>query len=270
MAIRMGIAGAAGRMGRALIAASAERSDLRLSALLVRDAGQGANLALPANADHAPDIVSAPERLFALSDIVIDFTSPAASVLHAGLAAERGMPLVLGTTGFDAKGERAIRAAAKKTALLRAANFATGIALLVHLVRKAAATLDMGYDIEILEMHHAMKRDAPSGTALALGDAAAEGRGRAASFAASDRSGIRKTGEIGFAVLRGGDVIGDHEVIFAGAGERLSLAHRATDRLVFARGALRAAAWLYGRPAGLYGLDDMLGLRAPEDRTDGE
>lgn len=261
MTVRIGIAGAAGRMGRALIAAIREREDCSLSALSLhrqedaaRLADLGASLPAPAPDAHA---------LFAASDVVIDFTRPDAGIDHAAIAADTNTPLIVGTTGFTESEEHVLAVAGKRTALFRAANFSLGIALLGHLVRRAAHVLDEDFDIEIHEMHHRRKVDAPSGTALALGDAAARGRGQTdrSRFAAGDRSGQRLPGDIGFSVLRGGDVVGEHEVVFAGAGERLILGHRADDRMIFARGAVRAALWIIGREPGLYGMDDLLGLK---------
>jgi 4-hydroxy-tetrahydrodipicolinate reductase len=172
---------------------------------------------------------------------------------------------VIGTTGLSAEQEQALRAAASSTAIMRAANMSLGVNLLLGLTEQVARALGAdAFDIEILEMHHKHKVDAPSGTALALGQAAARGRGvdlgEMADRARDGMTGARRTGAIGFAALRGGDVVGDHVVIFAGAGERVELAHRATDRGIYARGAVTAARWLHGRPAGLYRMADVLGL----------
>jgi 4-hydroxy-tetrahydrodipicolinate reductase len=198
------------------------------------------------------------------SDVAIDFTTPAATAAHAALAAEFGRPLVVGTTGLSGEQESAIRRAAERVPVVWAANTSLGINLLFGLVEQVAARLGPEWDIEIVEMHHRGKVDAPSGTALALGRAAAAARGAGFDEVAQrGRDGItgpRKPGAIGFAALRGGDNIGEHHVLFAGLGESLELAHRATNRAIYAKGAVRAARWLVGRPPGLYGMKDVLGL----------
>ena len=182
----------------------------------------------------------------------------------ARLAAKSGTAHIIGTTGFDAASEAAIAEAAKKTAIVKAGNMSLGVNLLVALTKQVAAALGNDFDIEIVEMHHRMKVDAPSGTALMLGDAAASGRKIALadhSVRARDgHTGPRKPGDIGFATLRGGSVVGDHTVIFAGEGERIELTHRAADRGIFARGAVKAALWAKGRAPGLYAMTDVLGI----------
>jgi 4-hydroxy-tetrahydrodipicolinate reductase len=197
--------------------------------------------------------------------VVIEFSAPDATAQHVALAATHGTGHVIGTTGLSAAQELAIREAARRTAIVRAANMSLGVNLLLGLTEQVARSLaPEAFDLEILEMHHKHKVDAPSGTALALGQAAARGRGvdlaAAAERGRDGLTGARKAGAIGFAALRGGDVVGDHVVIFAGAGERIELAHRATDRRIYARGAVAAARWLHGRPRGLYGMADVLGL----------
>jgi 4-hydroxy-tetrahydrodipicolinate reductase len=203
-------------------------------------------------------------ELIRASDVAIEFSVPAATASHATLAAELGTPLVIGTTGLSAAETAAVRAAATRIPIVWAANTSLGINLLLGLVEQAAARLGPDWDIEIMEMHHRGKVDAPSGTALALGRAAAAGRGVALDAVAQrGRDGItgaRKSGDIGFAALRGGDAVGDHHVIFAGAGERLELSHRATNRAIYAKGAVRAARWVIGQPPGLYGMKEVLGL----------
>lgn len=198
------------------------------------------------------------------ADGVIDFSAPAASVELAGLAAQSRIVHVIGTTGFDATQEAAITAAARHATIIKSGNMSLGVNLLAGLVRQAAKALDPSWDIEILDMHHRHKVDAPSGTALMLGDAAAAGRGvTLEDVAARGRDGItgeRAAGAIGIAALRGGSVVGDHQVIFAGDGERLTLGHIAEDRAIFARGALRAALWGADNPPGLYHMADILGL----------
>lgn len=198
------------------------------------------------------------------SDALVDFSSPAAldSNLHAAIGA--GIPLVIGTTGLEQRHHDTIDRAARDIPILQTGNTSLGVTLLAHLVREAAAKLDDSFDIEIVEMHHRMKVDAPSGTALLLGEAAAEGRGielAAHSERGRDgQTGARQTGAIGFAALRGGTVAGDHSVIMAGEQERLVLSHHAEDRSIFARGAVKAAAWLIGKSPGRYAMQDMLDL----------
>jgi 4-hydroxy-tetrahydrodipicolinate reductase len=265
--ISIGITGVGGRMGRMLVAEIAAAQGCRLaggseapgSALLGRDIGELAGIGpvgLTATADAA--------ALVAAADVVIDFTLPAAALRHAALAAEHGKAMVIGTTGLDAAQAKALDAAGKRIAIVWAPNMSPAVTLLQSLVEEAARRLGEDYDIEVLEMHHHHKVDAPSGTALALGRAAAAGRGiDLASHSQRVRdghTGARKPGDIGFATLRGGDVVGDHTVIFAGEGERLEFTHRAASRRIFARGALRAARWVVGRAPGLYGMKDVLGL----------
>jgi 4-hydroxy-tetrahydrodipicolinate reductase len=197
--------------------------------------------------------------------VVIEFSAPDATAAHVALAARHGTRHVIGTTGLGETQEQAIREAARSTAIMRAANMSLGVNLLFGLTERVARALAPdAFDIEIFEIHHRHKVDAPSGTALALGQAAARGRGidltEVADRGRDGLTGARKPGAIGFAALRGGDVVGDHAVIFAGGGERIELTHRATDRGIYARGAVTAARWLHGRPPGLYGMADVLGL----------
>ena len=201
---------------------------------------------------------------FAEADGVLDFTTPAASVAFAALAAKAGIVHVIGTTGLAKSDEAQIKAAAKRAVIVQSGNMSLGVNLLAVLVRQAARALDPDFDIEILEMHHKHKVDAPSGTALLLGRAAAEGRGvdlgKTSVRVRDGHVGPRREGSIGFATLRGGSVVGDHSVILAGTGERITLSHEASDRAIFARGAVRAALWARGRKAGLYSMRDVLGL----------
>ena len=264
---KIGILGCAGRMGRMLVAAAHQRDGCRLvggtepagSPFLGKDIGELAALG-------AIGIVATEDAvaLFEASDVVIDFTAPAASVAHADLAAESGTALLIGTTGLTGDQIALIEAAGSKAPVLIAANMSLGVNLLLQLVEQVAAALDEDYDIEVLEMHHRHKVDSPSGTALALGKAAAAGRGVDLDAVADKvRDGIvgaRKRGDIGFATLRGGDVPGEHSVIFAADGERVILSHKASNREVFSRGAITAAQWLNGRPAGVYSMKDVLGL----------
>jgi len=261
---RIGVVGCGGRMGRLLIAEIAGTGAARVAGGLSRSAG----LDLGTLAGLGPLGIATgtdPAALVAASDAIIDFTVPDATVHHAELAAAQGKVLVIGTTGIDAAQTRAIEAAARHTPIVWSPNMSLGVNLLMGLVEQVAATLGPDYDIEIVEMHHRMKIDAPSGTALGLGRAAAAGRGVPLEDvwvkSRDGHTGARKGGTIGFATLRGGDVVGDHTVVFAGLGERVELTHKAADRRIYARGAVRAALWAKGRPPGLYGMKDVLGLR---------
>ena len=206
-----------------------------------------------------------PLELFVNCDAILDFTAPKASLEFAGLAAQARIVHVLGTTGFSDGDDEKLEAAARHATIIKAGNMSLGVNLLVALARQVAHALDDDFDIEIVEMHHRHKVDAPSGTALMLGQAAAEGRGvRLANVADRGRDGMtgeREPGHIGFAALRGGDVVGEHDVIFAAAGERIVLRHLATDRRIFARGAVKAALWGQGRTPGCYDMLDVLGLK---------
>jgi 4-hydroxy-tetrahydrodipicolinate reductase len=265
--IAIGVTGCGGRMGRMLVAEIHGTAGCRIaggieakgSAVIGRDLGELAGLGglgIVAEDD--------PQKLFAASDVVVDFTAPAATAAHVAIASSVRKPLVIGTTGLEPAHEAAIAAASKTIAIVRAPNMSLGVNLLLGLVRQAATLLGDEYDIEIVEMHHRHKVDAPSGTALALGREAAAARGidlAAKSQRVRDGlTGPRRRGDIGFAALRGGDVAGDHVVIFAGDGERIELTHRAGSRQIFARGAVRAARWAAGKPPGLYGMKDVLGL----------
>jgi len=266
--MRVIVAGAGGRMGRALTKLIAETPGLALaggvepaqSGLIGQDVLALAGLpagGVPISADLA--------LLARRADAILDFTTPAASVGFAAVAAATGIVHVIGTTGLSTADEAAIEAAAQRTAIVKSGNMSLGVNLMAALVRRVAATLDPGFDIEIVEIHHRHKVDAPSGTALLLADAAARGRDvdlATARLAARDgHTGPRPAGAIGFAALRGGSVVGDHSVIFAGPEERLELTHRAEARSIFARGALTAALWARGKPPGLYAMADVLGLR---------
>ena len=265
--MRLVVAGAAGRMGRMLVRAIAETPGVRLHAALERpgsaalgqDAGTLAGL--PAN---GVTLTQDPLAALVEAEGVIDFTSPGSTVELAAIAAQARIVHVIGTTGLSAQDIAKLEAAARHAVIVRSGNMSLGVNLLAGLVRKVARTLGSDWDIEIVEMHHRMKVDAPSGTALLLGEAAAEGR--AVDLAVvSDRgrdghTGAREAGHIGFASLRGGTVVGDHMVTFAGSGERIELSHRAEDRTIFANGAVRAALWGRGRKPGAYTMADVLGL----------
>ncbi|HET9553771.1 MAG TPA: 4-hydroxy-tetrahydrodipicolinate reductase, partial [Anaeromyxobacteraceae bacterium] len=199
------------------------------------------------------------------ADVVIDFTSHEASVRHAELCAERGVALVIGSTGFTPAAKEKVAAAARRIPVLLSPNMSVGVNVLFELVRQAARVLGDAYDVEIVELHHKKKKDAPSGTAVWLGEVAAEALGRDPAkdltFERHGMIGERPAREIGLQTVRGGDIVGEHTVYFCGEGERLELTHRATAREQFARGAVRAAAWIAGRPAGLYDMADVLGFR---------
>lgn len=265
--MKLAIMGAGGRMGQALIRAVTEMDGSSVagaveragSSLVGRDAGELAGVGSLGVA-----ITDQPLELFTRVEGVLDFTAPAASVEYAALAAQARIVHVIGTTGFSAEDEAKIEAAARHATIVKSGNMSLGVNLLAALVEKAAAALADDFDIEIAEMHHRHKVDAPSGTALLLGRAAAEGRGidlAGRSVRVRDgHTGAREPGAIGFATLRGGSVVGDHTVILAGEGERIELTHRAEDRQIFARGAVKAALWGKGRPPGLYSMRDVLGL----------
>jgi 4-hydroxy-tetrahydrodipicolinate reductase len=265
--MRLIVVGAGGRMGRTLVKAVAETAGLRVagaveaagSPLIGQDAGVLAGLA-PLGIALTDDI----KPVLAEADAIVDFTIPAASVIHAELAARNKLVHIIGTTGFTAGDEAKIADAAKHTTIVKSGNMSLGVNLLGALVKRVAATLDPEFDIEIVEMHHNKKIDAPSGTALLLGRAAAAGRqvdlDRCSVRGRDGVTGARRPGDIGFAALRGGTVVGEHTVIFAGPAERVELAHKAEDRMIFARGALKAAQWARGRKPGLYSMADVLGL----------
>jgi 4-hydroxy-tetrahydrodipicolinate reductase len=263
--IRIAVAGAAGHMGRTLVRIIAETKGCAVSGALEApghtDLGKDAGV-LAGLAANGVLLRSDPAAVLAKADAYVDFTAPKISVALAALAAEAKIVAVIGSTGFTAEDDAKIRAAAEKTAIIKSGNMSRGVTLLAALVKQAARTLD--FDIEILEMHHARKVDAPSGTALLLGEAAAQALGRKLSEVAvrgrDGQTGPRPEGVIGFASLRGGTVVGEHAVIFAGLGERLTLSHSAEDRSIFARGAVAAAVWGQGKKPGLYTIADVLGL----------
>lgn len=247
-AIRIGVAGAAGRMGQAVAALVEARAGVAMAGRFGRPGASDEDLAA--------------------CDVIIDFTSGAASAALAVRAAASGGPaLVIGSTGFSASDEDAVRAASAKVAIVKSGNFSIGVTILAGLVEQAAGKLERrDWDIEIVEAHHRLKRDAPSGTALLLGRAAAAGRGEAlGDIAVRGRDGTagpRREGDIGISVLRGGGIVGEHAVVFAAEDEILTLSHSARDRRLFARGAVEAAVWVAGRGLGLYGMTDVLGLPA--------
>ncbi len=265
--MKIAVVGAAGRMGRELVRAVHATDGATLAGALERPGsiaiGQDAGLLAGLGRLNVP-ISDETLETFARVDAVLDFTTPEASVEFAGLAANARIVHVCGTTGLGAADEAAIKAAARHATIIRAGNMSLGVNLLLAITRKVAAALDPDFDIEIVEMHHRNKVDAPSGTALMLGQAAAAGR--AVDLAdVSDRgrdghTGPRRRGDIGFASLRGGSVVGDHTVIFAADGERIEITHKADDRGIFARGAVKAALWGKGKSPGLYTMMDVLGI----------
>jgi 4-hydroxy-tetrahydrodipicolinate reductase len=265
--IRIGVVGCAGRMGQALIRQIllAEKAEFAGGVERTGASEIGRPIINPLTGEPTGFVVSDDARaLFAAADAVLDFTTPMATVHHAHLAAEAGKAHVIGTTGLAPEHHEALDHAARKTVILQAANMSLGVNLLQQLSRQVAALLDEDFDIEILEMHHRHKVDAPSGTALALGEAVAKGRGVDLA-AVSDRvrdglTGPRTRGHIGFATLRGGNVVGDHTVIFAADDERIELTHKAGDRSIFARGAVHAALWAFGKKPGRYNMADVLGF----------
>lgn len=265
--MKIGIVGCAGRMGRMLVEAVLAAEGCALAGGTEPPGGDAVGRDIGELVGRGPlgiPVIADPGQLIAASDAVIDFTTPAATMSHAMLAANAKTILVVGTTGLSAEDEAQLRRAADSTPVVYAPNFSVGVTLLMALTERVAAILGNDYDIEIVEMHHRHKVDAPSGTALGLGRAAAKGRAVALdSVWRKSRDGhtdARPRGEIGFATLRGGDVVGDHTVMFAADGERVELTHKASSRAVFARGAVRAAQWAHGKGPGLYTMRDVLGL----------
>jgi 4-hydroxy-tetrahydrodipicolinate reductase len=269
---RVVIIGVSGRMGQALVRVAGELPTVRIAAAVAstgssslgRDAGVLAGMQ-PLGVEITSDLPAALQA----ADVAVDFSQPRATRANIAACRAARKPLLIGTTGFAAElTEPELEAAASEIPLLIAPNTSLGVALLTELVRRAARALPPEFDIEIIEAHHRMKQDAPSGTALALARAAGAGRGLAPAEATSGgaagrigpagRMGPRRQGEIGLAVVRGGDIVGEHTVLFAGTGEELRLSHRAGDRAIFARGALRAALWLRGQPPGRYGMNDIV------------
>ncbi|RAO74982.1 4-hydroxy-tetrahydrodipicolinate reductase [Dyella jiangningensis] len=261
--VRLAINGATGRMGQVLV--QLVKGDKRFVLVAAMVSANSALLGQPVfPGDDAPTYTNSWPGAGAL-DVVIDFSGPAGLAAALTYCESHGVALVTGTTGLDPTFGQRLAVSSQRMALLRSANFSLGVAVLTRLLREAAATLP-SWDLDIIEAHHNRKEDAPSGTALALGEAAAEARGTSLSesgvYSREGRTGPRALGTIGFAVVRGGDVVGEHEAWLMGKGERIELTHRATDRSIFARGALEAAHWLSGRPPGEYDIDTMLTERA--------
>jgi 4-hydroxy-tetrahydrodipicolinate reductase len=268
------VMGASGRMGRMLVQELAARDDMALSAALERPGHDWLGHDVGAAMGGAPlgvRVTDDPWEAMATAQGVVDFTAPEASCEMAGIAAQARAVHVIGTTGFAEAHLARIEAAARHAVIVRAGNMSLGVNLLVALTRQVAAALGEDYDVEVVEAHHRHKVDAPSGTALMLGEAAAAGRGvpLGAAYTASrdGMTGPRVPGAIGFSAIRGGDIVGEHDVIFAGPGERIVLRHVAQDRAIFARGALRAVLWGQDRPPGQYDMADVLGLATDGDNT---
>jgi len=266
---RVVVTGAAGRMGTQIVRLVRATEGMVLAGAVERagpaigqDAGALAGLG-PIGVAVGDDLAKA----LAGADVVVDFTSHDASAGNAEVCAAKGVPIVIGSTGFAPEAKARVAGAARKIPVVLSPNMSVGVNVLFELVRQAAKVLGDGYDVEIVEIHHKKKRDAPSGTAVRLGEVAAEALGRdpkdALAYARHGILGERPPWQIGVQTLRGGDVVGEHTVFFCGEGERLELTHRATSREQFARGALRAARWIAGKPAGLYDMADVLGLRTP-------
>ncbi len=265
MTIKIAIAGSSGRMGQMLIEAVLAQTDCQLFAALDRENSPAIGQDAAAFLGKSCGIkISSELKNLAGADVLIDFTRPEGTLQHLAACQQHGVKMIIGTTGFEEAGKAAIQAAAQHIAIVHAYNMSAGVNLLVKLLEVAAKTLNTGYDIEILEMHHRMKVDAPSGTALMLGDAVAGALGRSLDeCAVYDRHGItgeRDPSSIGFATLRGGDVIGDHTVIFAGMGERIEISHKASNRTIYAQGSIRAARFLDSQKTGLFNMQDVLGL----------
>lgn len=265
--LRIAVAGAAGRMGKALIEAVAQHPHTTLAAATVSpnsslagaDAGELAGLGR-----NGVSLVSGLDAVVDSFDVLIDFTSPSATLAHAGFCAAHSRPVVIGTTGFDESQKAELRRYADDNALCVASNFSTGVNLCFKMAREAAATLGADYDVEIVEAHHRHKVDSPSGTALSLGEAVADGLNRnlteVALYGREGQIGAREPETIGFATVRGGDVVGDHTVMFMADGERVEISHKASSRMAFARGAVRAAVWLADKRSGYFSMQDVLGF----------
>jgi 4-hydroxy-tetrahydrodipicolinate reductase len=264
--LNIAVLGVGGRMGRAILSVLNETPGLVLSGATA--SAKSELLGKPAGGERAAGtgVIVTSDAATAVrgAAVAIDFTLPEATSRNIAACVHARCPLVLGTTGHDRAALDSIASGAREIPIVHAPNMSLGVNLLLQLVEQAASVLDDGYDIEIFEAHHRNKKDAPSGTALGLGRAAAAGRKVAlddvAEHSRHGATGARQRGAIGFSVFRGGDVVGDHTVTFAGVGERIELTHRASDRLSFARGAVKAAQWLAGRPPGLYSMKDVLGL----------
>ena len=264
--MKLAIAGASGRMGRMLIEAALAQPDATITAAFDRSDSTAAGHDCAEFLGRSTGVrVVADLSSIDSADVLIDFTRPEATLAHLSACTDVGVNMVIGTTGFDAAGKRAIADAAQKIAIVFAPNMGVGVNVMLKLLDQAARTLNADYDVEIIEAHHKHKVDAPSGTALKMGEVIAEARGEklqdVALYAREGVVGERKAGTIGFASIRGGDVIGDHTVLFAGIGERIEITHKASNRMTYAMGSMRAARFLAGRRTGLYDMFDVLGIK---------
>ena len=265
---RVAVAGSSGRMGRMLIEAISESSDCRLSGALDRAEGPGIghDAGAPLGLHTGVEVVSDLRQGLRDAQFLIDFTRPQATLQHVEACEPSGIAMVIGTTGFDADGLRRIEAAARRIPIMLAPNMSVGVNVVLKLLEHAARALREGYDIEIIEAHHRHKVDAPSGTALKMGEVVARAAGRDlqrdAVWSRHGHTGARAEGSIGFSVVRGGDIVGDHTVLFAGTGERIEITHKSSSRATYAEGSLRAVRFLAGRAPGLYDMHDVLGLKA--------
>jgi 4-hydroxy-tetrahydrodipicolinate reductase len=261
------VAGASGRMGRMLIEAVLASGDCRLSGALDRPGSPalGGNAGAFLGRDAGVTVTDDLARGLHGAEVLIDFTRPEGTLAHLAACRARGVAMVIGTTGLEAAHKAEIAAAATALPIVLAPNMSVGVNVMLRLLDQAARALAQGYDIEVIEAHHRHKVDAPSGTALAMGEVLARAVGRrlkdCAVYARHGVTGERDPSTIGFATVRGGDIVGDHTVLFAGAGERIEITHRSNSRANYAAGSLRAARFLRGRPPGLYGMDDVLGLK---------
>ena len=266
MSLKIAIAGATGRMGRMLIETVIQAEDCQLTVALARPGSSALGQDAAAFLGRSSGVlISADLAQLANADVLIDFTRPEATLAHLQVCRAHGTQLIIGSTGFEDEGKAAIAEAARDIAIVYAQNMSVGVNLVLKLLEVAAKALSTGYDIEIVEMHHRMKVDAPSGTALRMGEVVAEALGRdLKEVGVYERHGVtgeRDPSSIGFATLRGGDVVGDHTVVFAAMGERVEVTHKASSRLIYANGSLRAARFLLGRQNGLFDMQDVLGLK---------
>jgi 4-hydroxy-tetrahydrodipicolinate reductase len=265
--MKVAIAGSSGRMGRVLIETVLKAEDAQLAAALEQPGNPyvGKNAGELVGETSGVTVSDDPRSALEGCDVLIDFTRPEGTLAHAAVCRELGVRLVIGTTGFDAKQKEGIAAASGEIAIAMAPNFSVGVNVTFKLLEVAAAALNQGYDVEIVEAHHRHKVDAPSGTALRMGQIVADALGRdLAATAVYGREGVtgeRKAETIGFATVRGGDVVGDHTVMFLGTGERIEITHRSNSRATYAQGALRSARFLMDKPSGLYDMQDVLGLK---------
>jgi len=266
--MKIAVAGASGRMGRMLVEAIAAAPDVTLSGALDRAGSDAIGQDAAAFAGQPAGVVISADLADGLlgADVLIDFTRPEGTLEHLAYCAEHGIKLVIGTTGFDEAGKQAIRDAAEKTAIVFAPNMSVGVNVTLKLLQMAARRLSEGYDIEIIEAHHRHKVDAPSGTALKMGEVIADALGRdlkeCAVYGREGVTGARDPSTIGFATIRGGDIVGDHTVLFAGDGERIEISHKSSSRVTYAHGAIRAAQFLGDKTTGLYDMQDVLDLGA--------